>query len=84
MIEIDFSRFKAEIGDKYLVKANCASCEFNMGVCAGYGEGAYEYGEVITDNTKVCTDWGISLNAFIEQERANGRSMERYDIKSGS
>jgi hypothetical protein len=73
MAEIDTSRFKSTKGDKNLIEASCASCEFNMGVCAGYGERAYKYGEEITDDTKVCTDWGISLAAFVQQEKANGR-----------
>lgn len=74
-------RMKAEPGDK-LVKMCCDTCEFNFGsVCAGYGtrkdSGETTYGMAM-DKAKAmfpdgCEDYGISLDAFIEQEQMNGR-----------
>lgn len=44
----------------------CKTCEFNFsGTCAGHGD-TYEYGEVITDDTLSCDDWGIGLDYFTE------------------
>lgn len=74
-------RMKTNLGDK-LVEQSCATCEFNFGsVCAGYGtrtdNGKKTYG-MSMDKAKVmfpegCDDYGISLHAFIEQEKLNGR-----------
>ncbi len=61
---------------------SCATCEFNFGnVCAGHGERTdnkedtygmpMEEAEAMFPNG--CADWGISLDAFIEQEKMNGR-----------
>lgn len=72
---------KAEPGDK-LVKKCCETCEFNFGVvCAGYGiredNGKETYGMPMEEAIKMfpegCGDYGISLDAFIEQEKMNGR-----------
>lgn len=74
-------RMKAEIGDK-LVEQSCATCEFNFGtVCAGYGtrtdNGKNTYGMPMDEAEKMfpdgCEDYGISLDAFIEQEELNER-----------
>lgn len=74
-------RAKAEPGD-ILVEKNCSTCEFNFGtVCAGYGtrtdNGKYTYGMPMKSAEAMfpngCEDWGISLDAFIEQEKLNGR-----------
>ena len=74
-------RMKAETGDK-LVEQSCATCEFNFGnVCAGYGtrtdNGKNTYGMPMDEAEKMfpdgCEDYGISLDAFIEQEELNGR-----------
>lgn len=74
-------QMKAEKGDK-LVEKNCDTCEFNFGeICAGHGTRADSkadtYGmpmelakEMFPDG---CDDYGISLDAFIEQEKLNGR-----------
>lgn len=74
-------RMKAEPGDK-LVEENCHNCEFNFGnVCAGHGIRKYNgkeiYGipieEAIAKFPEGCEHFGISLNAFIKQEKMNGR-----------
>lgn len=74
-------RMKANQGD-ILVEENCSTCEFNFGtVCAGYGKrtdnGDSTYGmpmdEAMVMFPEGCKDYGISLNAFIEQEKLNGR-----------
>ncbi|MDD7794783.1 hypothetical protein [Clostridium sp. 'White wine YQ'] len=74
-------RMKAEVGDK-LVSQNCSTCEFNFGdVCAGHGirvdNGQDTYGMSIEEVDKMfpngCDDYGISFDAFIEQEELNGR-----------
>lgn len=76
-----YKQMKAEPGDK-LVKKSCDTCEFNFGdVCAGYGtrtdNGKNTYGMHIEEASKMfphgCEDYGISLTAFIEQEKINGR-----------
>lgn len=64
------------------VPKKCENCEFNSGdVCAGYGKrtdnGEYTYGMPM-DLAKLmfpngCEDFGLSLDAFIEQEKMNGR-----------
>ena len=68
-------RMKADPGDK-LVEQNCETCEFNFGnVCAGHGtrtdNGEDTYGMEMYDAVKMfpngCDDYGISLDAFIEQ-----------------
>lgn len=74
-------RMKAVPEDK-LVEQSCATCEFNFGfVCAGHGtrtdNGEDTYGmsmeEVEVMFPDGCDDYGISLDAFIEQENMNGR-----------
>ncbi len=59
-------------------KKGCDTCEFNAGiVCMGYGkrtdDGAYTYGMPIEEAEAMflhgCEDWGISLEAFIEEEQ---------------
>ena len=64
------------------VEKSCATCEFNFGnVCAGYGvrkdNGKETYGMSMKEAEKMfpagCEDYGISLSAFIEQEKMNGR-----------
>lgn len=64
------------------VEKSCTTCEFNFGdVCAGYGtrtdNGKETYGMSMNDAEKMfpagCDDYGISLEAFIEQEKMNGR-----------
>jgi len=74
-------RKKATASDKTVVK-DCSTCEFNFGnVCAGYGtrtdNGEDTYGMAISETSKMflqgCDDYGISLDAFIEQEKMNGR-----------
>ena len=74
-------RMKANPGDK-LVKKSCETCEFNFGnVCAGYGKrtdnGNDTYGMPMEEAEKMfpdgCEDYGISLSAFIEQEKLIGR-----------
>lgn len=68
-------------GDKK-VERSCSTCEFNFGdVCAGHGTRLDNkedtYGMPIEDTIKMfddgCDDYGISLDAFIEQEKMNGR-----------
>lgn len=67
---------------KKSVKKSCSTCEFNFGtVCAGYGKrtdnGEYTYGMPMKEARRMfpngCEDWGISLDAYIEQEEMNGR-----------
>lgn len=62
------------------VPANCENCEFNFGtVCAGYGKrtdnGKYTYGMDMELAKQMfpngCEDFGLSLDAFIEQEKLN-------------
>ena len=49
-------------GKSYLYAENtCKNCEFNTGICIGHGDGPYKYGEEITDNTKTCGNWKISM-----------------------
>ncbi len=64
------------------VAESCETCEFNFGdVCAGHGvrtdnkEDTYgmPMGEAEAMFPNGCEDWGISLDAFIEQEKMNGR-----------
>jgi len=75
------TRMKAKKGDK-LVEMSCSTCEFNFGaVCAGHGirldNGEDTYGMTMAEAknmfTDGCDDYGISLEAFIEQEQLNGR-----------
>lgn len=65
-----------------LVEKSCLTCEFNFGdVCAGHGvrtdNGQDTYGMSMEEAQKMfldgCDDYGISLDAFIEQEKLNGR-----------
>lgn len=65
-----------------LVEKSCLTCEFNFGdVCAGHGvrtDNAQDtYGMSMEEAQKMfldgCNDYGISLDAFIEQEKLNGR-----------
>lgn len=74
-------RMKANLGDK-LVDKSCETCEFNFGdVCAGHGSridsGNDTYGMPMEEAKRMfpegCEDYGISLDAFIEQEKLNGR-----------
>lgn len=75
-MEDKLRKMKINSGDK-LIEQSCATCEFNFGsVCAGYGvrtdNGEKTYGMSI-DEAKMmfpngCKDYGISLDAFIEQE----------------
>lgn len=74
-------KMKADPEDK-LVEMSCATCEFNFGdVCAGHGTRSDNkedtYGMLIAEAAKMfengCDDYGISLDAFIEQEQLNGR-----------
>lgn len=67
--------------EKYVEKS-CSTCEFNFGnVCAGYGtrtdNGKSTYGMPMEEAAAMfptgCEDYGISLSAFIEQEKLNGR-----------
>lgn len=62
------------------VERSCLTCEFNFGeICAGYGirtdNGEDTYGMDIEKARKMfvngCDDYGISLDAFIEQEELN-------------
>lgn len=79
--EILLRQMKAEKGDE-LVEKSCRTCEFNFGdVCAGHGvrtdNGQDTYGMSMENAMKMfpkgCDDYGISLDAFIEQEKLNGR-----------
>lgn len=79
--EMLLRQMKADPGDK-LVKKSCRTCEFNFGdVCAGHGvrtdNGQGTYGMSMENAMKMfpkgCDDYGISLDAFIEQEKLNGR-----------
>lgn len=74
-------RMKAEVGD-ILVEENSSTCEFNYGaVCAGHSirldNGEDTYGMPMEEAKNMfpdgCDDYGISLEAFIEQEKLNGR-----------
>lgn len=77
----NLKRMKANPGDK-LVEQNCSTCEFNFGdICAGHGirtdNGEDTYGMTMGEVKRMfpsgCDDYGISLDAFIEQEKSNGR-----------
>jgi hypothetical protein len=56
---------------------SCDNCEFNFGVCGGFGkipdDNGETYGKPVSELKKVfpngCGDWGISLKAFIKQEK---------------
>lgn len=58
-------------------KENCKSCEFYSSVCMGYGKrtdtGKYTYGMPIEEAIMMfpngCSDWGISLVNFIEEDK---------------
>lgn len=72
---------RADSGEK-LVEMSCSTCEFNFGnVCAGHGTRTDNkkdtYGMPISEAELMfkngCEDYGISLDAFIEQEKSNGR-----------
>lgn len=53
----------------------CSNCEFNFGgTCAGHGD-TYQYGEVITDDTKCCDYWGASLEYYVNQTRTAPRFL---------
>lgn len=56
----------------------CYTCEFNAGIaCMGYGKrkdnGKDTYGMPIEEAEKMfpngCSDWGISLEAFTNEEK---------------
>lgn len=68
-------------GEK-MVEKNCDTCEFNFGdICAGHGiridNKKDTYGMLIEEAIRMfpngCDDYGISIDAFIEQEKMNGR-----------
>lgn len=74
-------QMKAEPGD-ILVEKSCATCEMNTGVvCMGSGKrkdnGDSTYGMPMEEAQRMfprgCEDYGISLSAFEEQEKLNGR-----------
>lgn len=78
--------FRFYVGGGYMdnkkIEKSCATCEFNFGnVCAGYGtrtdNGQETYGMPMKEAEKMfptgCGDYGISLDAFVEQEKVNGR-----------
>ena len=63
-----------------MAKKCCDTCEFKFygddGICAGYGkisENENTYGKPIKEVKKIfpngCEDWGISLEACIEEEK---------------
>ncbi|MGD9676998.1 MAG: hypothetical protein AB7V16_01370 [Vulcanibacillus sp.] len=65
-----------------IIEPSCDSCEFNFGnVCAGHGtrrdNNEDTYGSDIDEMKSMfpngCKDWGISLDAFIEQEATKKR-----------
>ncbi|MEE1314509.1 MAG: hypothetical protein UHS49_01925 [Faecalimonas sp.] len=64
------------------MRKSCEICEFNMGtVCGGFGKrtdnGAETYGMFIEETERMfpngCEDWGISLEAYVEQEEMKKR-----------
>lgn len=68
--------------EKKTVKKNCNNCEFNFGsVCAGHGkrtdnnEDTYGMPMYLAKSMfpNGCEDFGLSLDAFIKQEKLNGR-----------
>lgn len=74
-------QMKAEPGD-ILVEKSCSTCEMNAGVvCMGSGKrkdnGDSTYGMPMEKASAMfphgCEDYGISLSAFEEQEKLNGR-----------
>jgi len=74
-------QMKAEPGDR-LVEKSCDTCEMNAGVvCMGSGKrkdnGDSTYGMPMEEASAMfphgCEDYGISLSAFIDQEKLNGR-----------
>jgi hypothetical protein len=80
-MEDQVRKIKANAGDKTVVM-DCSTCEFNFGdVCAGHGTRTDNcedtYGMAMDEASKMfqqgCDDYGISLDAFIEQEKLNGR-----------
>ena len=45
----------------------CKTCKFNsLGSCAGNGNGAYKYGDEITDDSIPCSKWDADLDYFTE------------------
>lgn len=54
---------------------SCETCEFYSHVCMGYGKrtdnGEYTYGMPIEEAIRMfpsgCSDWGISLGSFIDE-----------------
>ena len=78
---MDGKRMKRECVEKY-IEQSCDTCEFNFGnICAGNGTRIDNckntYGMSVEDAKKMfpegCEDYGISLYAFIEQEKIKGR-----------
>lgn len=76
-----YHKMKANPGDN-LVEMNCSTCEFNFGdICAGHGTRTDNkkdtYGMPVSETKLMfkdgCDDYGISLDAFIRQEKLNGR-----------
>ena len=53
----------------------CSNCEFNFGgICVGHGD-VYQYGEVISDDTKYCDSWGASLEYYMNQTTSAPRFL---------
>lgn len=74
-------QMRAEPGD-ILAEKSCDTCEMNAGtVCMGSGKrkdnGDTTYGMPIEEAKMMfpsgCEDFGISLTAWIDQEKKNGR-----------
>lgn len=72
------------------IEKSCTTCEFNFGnMCAGYGtrtdNGQETYGMPMEEAEKMfptgCADYGISLDAFVEQEKMNGRQLNCKKLK---
>ena len=71
-----------------LIEPSCKTCEFNFGtVCAGYGKrtdnGKDTYGMPM-DEAEVmfphgCSDYGVSLDGFIEQEKSKFKVVKKAD-----
>jgi len=49
------------------MKKQCSTCEFNSNkTCYGHGS-VYQYGDIITDDTKCCDGWSASFEHFVTQ-----------------
>ena len=73
---------KRRIYKEFRIKPSCNSCEFNFGnVCAGHGTRTDNqedtYGSLISEMVNMfpsgCDDWNISFEAFVVQQKLNGR-----------